>query len=86
MGPVMHVCTLHVQMGDRGAGERLTALVGSESRGKAAGTSLTQDPSEGESGHVSQEAHCVWEMQSVEQGYCLGHFYAKQLLVVYVVL
>lgn len=47
------------------------------STGKAAGTSLTQDPSEGESGHMSQEAHCVWKMQSVEQGYCLGHFYAE---------
>lgn len=58
------------------------ALVGSESTGKAAGTSLTQDPSEGESarpcsGHMSQEAHCLWNMQSVEQGYCLGHSYAK---------
>ena len=29
------------------------------------------------SGHTSREAHCVWNMQSVEQGYRLGHSYAK---------
>lgn len=93
MGPVRHVYTLHPQMGNRSAGRDSSwPLVGSEHVGRASGhlpslriqvkVSLP-DPC---SGHMSQEAHCLWNMQSVDRDTALDILMLKQLLVIYVVL